>query len=97
MSLTAKEAKDIALRKHQLLYKKLFDENIDTIDKLVLKKAEQGITKCQVYTRYCTHMCFLTYPFDEDRETMVQNVKVYYKGLGFNVDIQEERLIIDWS
>lgn len=97
MSLTAKEAKDIAFRKHQLLYKKLFDENIDTIDKLILKKAEQGITKCQVYTRYCSCMCFLVYPFDEDRKTMVQNVKTYYKGLGFNVDEQEEILIIDWS
>lgn len=42
-------------------------------------------------------MCFLVYPFDEDRKTMIQDVKVYYKGLEFNVDEQEEKLIIDWS
>ena len=97
MSLTAKEAKDIALRKHQLLYKKFFDENIDTIDKLILKEAEQGITKCQVSTRYCTHMHFLVYPFDEDKNTMIQNVTTYYKGLGFNIIEEDELLVIEWS
>lgn len=97
ISLTAKEVRDIAIQKHHMLYQENFDRNIKNIDELILKRANLGNTNCKLCTRYNKGCYFLIYPFDKDKNTMIQNITTYYKGLGFNIIEEDELLVIEWS
>lgn len=97
MSLTKKEANEQADAKHKILYNHLFEKNVKNIDELIKQKIEKGKFECIICNRYCTHMFYLEFPYEEDRFFMEVQIKKYYKDLGYVIKTEDDYITIDWS